>query len=276
MDRNFKRALPLVLRHEGGYVDHPRDPGGATNKGVTIGTFRAYVKPDGTKADLKAITDEQVATVYYRHYWAAVQAHQLPSGVDYAVFDFAVNSGPKRAAQYLQAVVGADQDGRVGPKTIEAAHAMDAAKIINDLCDRRMAFLRRLKTWPTFGKGWTRRVDDVRAHALKWVGKPADVERVPVPTPKPVVPDEVEEKVKQKTGFWQWLTGLFSSGALGLGWLAGMDWQAVIAIGGVVLLFLVVILVMRRQIVGAVREIKGVVEGKAVKDGAGNTGWVIE
>lgn len=72
------------------------------------------------------------------------------------------------------------------------------------------------------------------------------------------------------------VTGLFSSGALGLGWLAGMDWQAVIAIGGVVLLFLVVILVMRRQIVGAVREIKGVVEGKAVKDEAGNTGWVIE
>jgi lysozyme family protein len=202
MDRNFQRALSRVLRHEGGFVDHPKDPGGATNRGVTLATFRAYVKADGTVADLKNITDEQVSTVYYRHYWAAVNAHQLPAGIDCAVFDFAVNSGPKRAAQYLQGVLGVNQDGRVGPKTIAAAEAADHASVVNELCDDRLAFLKRLKTWKTFGKGWTRRVEDVRKTALSWVGKPADVEVVLVPVPKPVVPEKVDQEVKDKTSVW--------------------------------------------------------------------------
>src|SRR5690606_12351184 len=118
MDRNFQRALPHVLKHEGGFVNLPADPGGATNKGVTLASFRAYVKPNGTVEDLKAITDAQVATVYYRHYWSAVNAQALPSGIDYAVFDFAVNSGPARAATYLRAATGVAQDGRDGPTTI--------------------------------------------------------------------------------------------------------------------------------------------------------------
>jgi lysozyme family protein len=261
MDRNFARALPLVLRHEGGYVDHPKDPGGATNRGVTIATFRAYVKPGGTKDDLKRITDEQVATVYYRHYWAAVMAHELPSGVDYAVFDFAVNSGPARAARYLQKIVGVAQDGKVGPKTIAAAKAMNASTIVNRLCDDRMAFLKALKTWPTFGRGWTRRVADVRATALSWVGKPADVKEVKVPVDKPVVPVKVEEKVKERASWWQWLTGLAGSGGLGLGWLAGMDWQAIVAGGAVLVVVILVLILMRRQIVAAVREIRAEVAG---------------
>src|SRR5690606_36971563 len=159
MDRNFARALPLVLKHEGGFVNLAADPGGATNKGVTLATFRAYVKPGGTVEDLKRITDEQVATVYYRHYWAAVNAAALPSGIDYAVFDFAVNSGPARAAKYLQAVLGVEQDGRVGPKTIAAAKARDDRDVINRLCDERLAFLKRItsggkRLWDTFGRGW--------------------------------------------------------------------------------------------------------------------------
>ncbi|EKF39961.1 hypothetical protein NA8A_23352, partial [Nitratireductor indicus C115] len=117
MDRNFARALPLVLKHEGGWADNPKDPGGATMNGVTLATFRRYVKADASKADLRAISDDQVATVYYRHYWAAVNAQALPSGIDYAVFDFAVNSGPARAARYLQSIAGVSVDGRVGPQT---------------------------------------------------------------------------------------------------------------------------------------------------------------
>lgn len=172
-DRNFARALPLVLKHEGGFVDHPKDPGGATNKGVTIKTFRAYVKPGGTVADLKAITNEQVATVYYRQYWSAVNAQALPSGLDYAVFDFAVNSGPARAAEFLQRVLKVPIDRRVGPKTAQAANDSDVSATIIALCNARLAWLKRLKTWPTFGKGWERRVNDVRKHALAMVGKPA-------------------------------------------------------------------------------------------------------
>jgi lysozyme family protein len=166
MDRNFARALALVLKSEGGWSDNPADPGGATMKGVTLANFRRYVKADASKADLRAISDAQVATVYRRFYWDAVAGAELPGGVDYAVFDFAVNSGPGRAAKYLQAAVGAAQDGKVGPATLSAVGARPPGAVIDDLCDARLAFLRRLPTWPAFGKGWSDRVRSVRAQAL--------------------------------------------------------------------------------------------------------------
>lgn len=166
MDRNFARALALVLKSEGGWSDNPADPGGATMKGVTLANFRRYVKADATKADLRAITNDQVATVYRRFYWDAVVGAELPGGIDYAVFDFAVNSGPGRAAKYLQAAVGAVQDGRIGPATLSAVGARPSGAVIDDLCDARLAFLRRLPAWPVFGKGWSDRVRSVRAQAL--------------------------------------------------------------------------------------------------------------
>jgi lysozyme family protein len=170
MDRNFPRALALVLKHEGGWSDHTDDPGGPTMKGVTLANFRRYVKPDATKDDLRRITDEQLATVYRRFYWDAVHGAELPDGVDYAVFDFAVNSGPGRAAKYLQGVVGVVQDGRIGPATISATKAMMRATVINDLCDKRMTFLYGLKTWPTFGRGWTARVGNVPGRGVIQTG----------------------------------------------------------------------------------------------------------
>lgn len=258
MDRNFQRALSLVLKHEGGWSDHPKDPGGATMRGVTLATFRRYVKPNATKDDLRKITDEQIAAVYRRHYWDAVAGAELPDGIDYAVFDFAVNSGPARAAKYLQAIVGTTTDGKIGPATLAAVRARFHAEVIHKLCDIRMAFLKRLPTWATFGKGWTNRVTDVRRQALELAARPTP-ERPSIiekEVAKPVVPPSVDREVKQKTGLWSWITGLFSSGALGLGWLAGMDWQAIVAIGGVVLAFLVVIFLMRRQIIAGVKEIR--------------------
>ncbi|MFP1634073.1 glycoside hydrolase family 108 protein [Zhengella sp. ZM62] len=261
-DRNFARALPLVLKHEGGYVDHPNDPGGATNKGVTLATFRRYVKADGTKADLRAITDKQVATVYYRHYWSAVNAQALPAGLDYAVFDFAVNSGPSRAAQFLQRVLGVTVDGRVGPKTIEAAEKADARATIKALCEMRLAWLKRLKHWPTFGRGWTRRVNDVERDALAMVGRPADIKTVEKTIEKPVVPPAVEETVKKKTGFWGWLTGLGGGAGAGAAGLLGADWQTVAVLAGAVIVLLVVIVILRTRIAAAVREISDAVGGE--------------
>lgn len=179
---NSKRAIPLILKHEGGYVDHPKDPGGATNKGITLATFRRYIKPKGTKADLKALTTDQAVIVYKRQYWDTVLGDLLPSGLDYCVADFAVNSGPARAAKYLQKIVGVKQDGKIGPATLKAVEGHDTASIIEFLCDDRMAFLQRLKIWPTFKNGWTRRVSDVRAVSLKWAADtpkaaPAPAER---------------------------------------------------------------------------------------------------
>lgn len=185
MDRNFPRAIKLVLAHEGGWADHPKDPGGATMKGVTLATFRQFVKPNGTKADLRNITDQQLATVYRKHYWDAVKADHLPDGLDYAVFDYAVNSGPARAAKHLQAVLGVAQDGVIGATTLAAANRQPADDVIKALCAKRMTFLRGLETWSTFGKGWERRVTGVRTEALAMAGA-----STPLPTPKhsPVPP----------------------------------------------------------------------------------------
>lgn len=185
MERNFQRSLSLVLKWEGGFVNHPKDPGGATNKGITLATFRRYVKRNGTVDDLKRITDAQVSTVYRKQYWDAVKGDDLPSGVDYAVFDFAVHSGPARAAKYLQAAVGVDQDGKIGPVTIAAARGMNAVDLVAAICAKRMAFLKRLNTWPTFGKGWTNRVNDVVREAAKMV---SETSTSPQPAPETGIP----------------------------------------------------------------------------------------
>lgn len=166
MNGNFERALALVLKHEGGYVNHPKDPGGATNRGVTQAVYDAYRKMRGRGTmSVKFITGEELRAIYKFQYWDRVQGDFLPAGLDYAVFDFAVNSGVGRASKSLQAVLGVAQDGQIGARTLAAIHSSTA--VINALCDRRIGFLRNLKTFLTFGKGWTRRVADVRAEALE-------------------------------------------------------------------------------------------------------------
>lgn len=186
MKANSGYVIRQILKHEGGFVNHPNDPGGATNKGITIATYRRYIKRSGTVADLKALTVEQAIKVYKKQYWDRVSGDDLPSGVDYAVADFAVNSGPSRAAKYLQNVLGVTADGEVGPITIQAARSADPEKVINQLCDNRLAFMRRIqrgRLWKTFGRGWQKRVDDVRVNSLRLV---LSIERVPFVEPKPL------------------------------------------------------------------------------------------
>jgi lysozyme family protein len=170
MKENFDRALRLVLVHEGGFSDHPRDPGGATMKGVTLNTFRRHFGSDKTVDDLRNITQEQLGQVYRSGYWDKCKGDELASGVDYAVFDSAVNSGPGRAARWLQAAVGAKPDGAIGPNTLGQVATHEPPAIIDELCDNRLTFLRGLDTFSTFGRGWTRRVGEVRRHALEMAG----------------------------------------------------------------------------------------------------------
>ena len=167
MDVNFPRALADVLLSEGGYVNHPNDPGGPTNMGVTLATYRKWVKKGGTADDLRGITREQVAKVYRSVYWNAVKGDDLPSGVDYAVFDYAVNSGPGRAIKALQGVLGVEPDGEIGPVTLAALKTASPVTVVNELCTQRLEFLKNLSTWPTFGKGWSRRVASVREDSLQ-------------------------------------------------------------------------------------------------------------
>ncbi|MET7247859.1 glycosyl hydrolase 108 family protein [Methylobacterium sp. EM32] len=162
----FERALPLVLTHEGGWSDDPADPGGATNLGVTIGTLSLWLGRPATRAEVRALTPASVAPLYQRRFWDAIQGDALPTGLDYALFDFAVNSGPKRAVIGLQRALGIADDGRLGPVTLAALQGRDVPALVNALCDGRLAFLRALSTWPRFGRGWGRRVEEVRAAAL--------------------------------------------------------------------------------------------------------------
>lgn len=179
---SYDRALKLVLAHEGGYVDHPSDPGGATNLGVTIGTLSAWLGRAATKAEVRALTAAKVAPIYRTRYWDVVCGDDLPAGLDYAVFDFAVNSGPARAAIALQRLVGVADDGRIGPITLKAVATRDAKALSGQLCDSRLVFLRGLSTWPTFGKGWSNRISGVRSVALSMAASP------PPAAPAPVAP----------------------------------------------------------------------------------------
>lgn len=166
MKENFDLFLTEVLKHEGGYVDHPKDPGGATNLGITIGTLSSWLGRSATKAEVKALTVKDVAPIYRKNYWDRIRGDDLPPGVDTSTGDFAVNSGVSRAVTYLQEVVGAAPDGKIGPLTLAAVRAMPATDVVNKLCDKRLNFLRRLSTFPTFGKGWTTRVTGVRKTGL--------------------------------------------------------------------------------------------------------------
>lgn len=166
MKKNFKSALKHVLVHEGGWADHPKDPGGATMKGVTLVTYRRHFGQDKSKDDLRNIPEDELEQIYRSGYWSKCCCDKLPSGVDYAVFDAAVNSGPGRGAKWLQAAVGAKQDGGIGPKTLSRVGEHDPILVTDDMCDRRLAFLHSLPNWLTFGKGWGRRVEGVRTMAM--------------------------------------------------------------------------------------------------------------
>lgn len=166
MKENFEQALVLVLRHEGGWVNHPKDPGGETNMGVTKRTWEEWVGHEVDSGSLKNLTVEDVAPLYKQKYWDKIRGDELPSGVDYALFDLAVNSGTGRAAKMLQQIVGVPADGAIGPKTIDSVGKMNPRDLIDEICDKRLAFLQGLPTWSTFGRGWSRRVAEVEKTAF--------------------------------------------------------------------------------------------------------------
>jgi hypothetical protein len=165
MKDNWEDAFAAVLKHEGGYVNHPRDPGGMTNLGVTKRAWEAYVGHEVDEAAMRALTPEIVKPFYKKMYWDKIKGDDLPSGVDYAAYDLAVNSGTGRAAKYLQEIAGVPSDGIIGPKSLAAIQACPAGEMVDALCGMRLDFLKRLPTWDTFGKGWGRRVADVEEKA---------------------------------------------------------------------------------------------------------------
>ena len=166
MKDNFNTLMGLVLQSEGGYVDDPSDPGGPTKFGITLATLGHSRGQPVAKADIAGLTQQEAFALYRQHYWDKISADALPSGVDYVVFDAAVNSGPKPAALWLQTTLKVRADGVVGPLTLAAVAAVDTPSLINFYCDKRLAFLQSLETFNRFGRGWQSRIERVRRDAL--------------------------------------------------------------------------------------------------------------
>jgi len=182
MKDNFARALSLVLVHEGGYSNHPADPGGPTMKGIIQRVYDGYRRSRGLALrPVREITQAELEEIYRRQYWDAVRADDLPPGIDYVVFDGAVNSGPAQSAKWLQRALGLPADGQVGEVTLAAARAAaSSGRLVDDICDRRLAMLKALSTWPVFGRGWARRVADVRKAGKAWTAGARPATPVPV------------------------------------------------------------------------------------------------
>lgn len=176
----FVSAVNYVLDHEAGYVNNPKDPGGATNMGITYKTLARWrgVSPRSiTPQDVKNLTRDEAIAIYDAMYWDTVRADRLPPAIAYAAFDFAINSGPARAVKELQKLIGTKADGIIGGHTMRRIAAVeDKAKLVNDYLDARLAFMKRAKhhktgarLWPTFKNGWSKRVADVRKRSLRHV-----------------------------------------------------------------------------------------------------------
>ena len=166
MNHNFDTCLSMLLKHEGGYVNHPEDPGGMTNLGVTKRTYDEFHGTDIDEEGMRNLKKSDVEPIYRSNYWNRCRCQDLPSGVDWAVFDFAVNAGTGRAAKALQQAVEAEQDGSIGPLTLMKVKDHEVVNIINRIAIYREQFYRSLSNFDTFGKGWIRRNDETRRQAI--------------------------------------------------------------------------------------------------------------
>jgi lysozyme family protein len=237
----YDEALRRLLAHEGGYTNHPSDPGGPTNFGITIYDYRKYLKPNATAADVRAMTVGEAKAIYRKRYWDAQRCDELPAGVDYSVFDYGVNSGIGRSGKVLRRVVGLpDTTHVVTDEVLRAVAKRDPNALVIAINDERLAFLKRLKTWPVFGRGWGARVATVKSVSLRMAAQQAPAPSivpdaapipgkgvVPVPTAakKVIVGTATAAPVAAGGGFWDWIaTHPFETAALGCG--------AVLIVGG--------------------------------------------
>lgn len=170
---SFDAALRFVLRWEGGFVDHPNDPGGRTNKGVTQKVYDGWRMRQGqSPRDVRLIEDFEVDSIYASDYWVPPRCDLLETPLDLVQFDTAVNMGVGRAVRFLQASVRCEVDGDFGPATQRAVAQCDAGTVLGTYCDRREAFYRGLAQdnpkLAVFLKGWLNRLNALR----KEVGLP--------------------------------------------------------------------------------------------------------
>lgn len=177
MLNNWDKSFDHVIAHEGGFTDDERDPGnkmpdgrkGSTMWGCTQANWEAYIGKQVTHDEMRALSKDDVKPLYKKSYWDAVSGDDLPPGVDYAVFDFAINAGPGRAKKILQTALGVTADGAIGPGTLAAIRAADAQELLQKFSDAKENFYRSLPTFETYGKGWLNRVAQVQTAATSMV-----------------------------------------------------------------------------------------------------------
>lgn len=169
MKKNFDKCLSMLLHHEGGFVNHPQDPGGMTNLGVTKRVYEAWVGREVTEGTMRDLTFVDVAPIYKKNYWDKVRGDDLPSGVDWCAFDWAVNSGSGRPGKAIQRAVGATPDGAIGPKTLQSIMNHEPKMIIESVYTQRQSFYESLGHFDTFGRGWTRRNKETLDQALSMI-----------------------------------------------------------------------------------------------------------
>ena len=173
MISNWDKSFDMVIAHEGGFTNDERDPGnklpdgrkGSTMLGCTQANWEKYIGHEVTQDDMKALKKEDVKPLYKRDYWDAVRGDDLPAGVDYAVFDFAINAGPAAARKMIQKALGVTADGSIGPATMKAIQEADGKDLLDKFSHSKEAFYKSLPTFPTYGNGWLKRVADVRSFA---------------------------------------------------------------------------------------------------------------
>ncbi len=169
-DVRYARCEPLILRSEGGFVNNRLDRGGPTNRGVTLDSLSAFLGRPATVDELQAMDDATTAAIFRLDYWAKIMGDGLPAGVDYIVFDEAVNQGPGRAARQLQSSAGCVQDGVIGRVTLAHVTAMDPVALVQAIRREREAAYRAAPPdqWAEFGAGWINRLDFVEPQAIAW------------------------------------------------------------------------------------------------------------
>ncbi len=254
---SYDESLRRLLISEGGYTNHPSDPGGPTNFGITIFDYRKYVKPNATAADVKAMRLDEAKTIYRAKYWDAQRCDELPAGLDYSVFDYGVNSGIGRSGKVLRRILGlSDATSVVTDEVLRAVAKRNASDLIEAINDERLAFLKRLKTWPVFGAGWGRRVAEARAtslHMAATVAQFADAAPTTAPDPRRN-PNDVAAKgaVPSPTGLKNAVkaaapTGGVAAAATWHDWVAAHPWQVGAVVVVIVILAGVAIYLLNRR-----------------------------
>lgn len=244
----YPEAIRRVLLSEGGYVNNAKDPGGPTNYGITLAVYRDNGHAGATAADVKAMPLDEARRIYKLRYANPIGFDQLPAGLDYALFDYAVNSGVGRANKVIRRVCGLADNADLGT-LMTAVAKRKATDLIAAVNAERLKFLQGLKTWPTFGKGWGARVQSVNAAALKM----AAIGAAPVPSTLPPVADPAPGKgevPKPDTGKIVVSTGAPSGAAAGATW---WDWVAAhpvqsiaIAVVAIIAVIIIAELIARR------------------------------